>query len=148
MLYSEFQYALYEMSRADLPDSEFGVPELRKFPLDTEAHVLSAIKFFNYVEEKYEKELARRIIKKIHEYKIEDKVHPGPDNRFSKYWNKNNVTKENNIMSEDNSNKVSVDEIFNDVNVANTVNTEDVDFSYCSGEPNSEIVFESRVFKE
>ena len=36
--------------RNDLPDSEFGVPSKRKFPLDTEAHVRSAIKFFNYVD--------------------------------------------------------------------------------------------------
>lgn len=147
MLYSEFQFALYETSRGDLPDSAFGIPELRKFPLDTEAHVLSAIKFFNYVEPKYEKTLARNIIKKIHEYKIEDKVNPGPKNRFSKYW-KVKVNKESVNMDNENNVKVTVDEIYNDVNIANTVNTEDVDFSYCSGEPNSEVVFESQVFKD
>ena len=140
-------YVLSETSRKDLPDSEFGIPELRKFPLDTEAHVLSAIKFFNYVESKYEKTLAKNIIRKIHEFKIEDKVNPGPKNRFSKYWS--STKKESTDMSnEDNSNKVSVDEIYSSVEVANTVNMEDVDFSYCSGEPNSEVVFESKVFKD
>ena len=137
-------YVLSEASRKDLPDSEFGIPELRKFPLDTEAHVLSAVKFFNYVEPKYEKTLAKNIIRKIHEYKIEDKINPGPKNRFSKYWS--STTKESMIMEENN--KVSVEEIFNDVNVANTVNLEDVDFSYCEGEPNSEVVFESKVFTD
>ena len=39
-----------ESSRANLDDSEFGVSSKRKFPLDTEAHVRSAVKFFNYVE--------------------------------------------------------------------------------------------------
>lgn len=143
MMYSEFQYALYEMSRSELPDSEFGVPEQRKFPLDTEAHVLSAIKFFNYVEPKYEKQLASRIIRKIHEYKIEDKVHPGPKNRFSKYWK--SPKKESMIMSEP---KYSVDDIYNDPDLANNVDVNEIDFSYCSGEPNSEVVFESKVFAD
>ena len=148
MHYSSFLFGLYavsESSRSDLPDSEFGIPELRKYPLDTEAHVLSAIKFFNYVEPKYEKELAKNIIRKIHEYKIEDKVNPGEKNRFSKYWS--SVKKESNIM-EDNKKKVSVEEIFNDVNVANSVNIDEVDFSYCSGEPDSEVMFESKVFND
>ena len=50
-------------------------------------------------------------------------------------------------MSEENK-KISVDEIYNDVKVANSVNIDEVDFSYCSGEPNSEVVFESKVFKD
>lgn len=81
----DFEY-IDESKRSSLPDSEFGVPEQRKFPLDTKEHVLSAIRFFNYVEPKYEKELANNIIRKIHEYKMESEVHPGEKNRFSKYW--------------------------------------------------------------
>ena len=149
MHYSSFLFGLYvvsESGRSDLPDSVFGIPELRKYPLDTEAHVLSAIKFFNYVEPKYEKELAKNIITKIHEFKLEDKVNPGEKNRFSKYWKKNTV-KENSIMEDDNK-KVSVDEVYNDVKVANSVNIDEIDFSYCTGEPNSEVVFESRVFQD
>ena len=149
MHYSSFLFSLYvisESGRSDLPDSAFGIPELRKYPLDTEAHVLSAIKFFNYVEPKYEEELAKNIIKKIHEFKLEDKVNPGETNRFSKYWKKTNV-KENSIMEDDNK-KVSIDEVYNDVKVANSVNIDEIDFSYCTGEPNSEVVFESRVFQD
>ena len=147
MHYSSFLFGLYvvsESGRSDLPDSAFGIPELRKYPLDTEAHVLSAIKFFNYVDPKYEKLLAKNIIKKIHEYKIEDKVNPGEKNRFSKYWN--NVNKESVIM--DDNKKVSIDEVYNDVKVANSVDIDEIDFSYCTGEPNSEVVFESRVFQD
>ena len=147
MHYSSFLFGLYvvsESGRSDLPDSAFGIPELRKYPLDTEAHVLSAIKFFNYVEPKYEEELAKNIIKKIHEFKLEDKVNPGETNRFSKYWN--NVNKESVIM--DDNKKVSIDEVYNDVKVANSVNIDEIDFSYCTGEPNSEVVFESRVFQD
>ena len=149
MNYSSFLFSLFvisESSRSDLPDSAFGIPELRKYPLDTEAHVLSAIKFFNYVEPKYEKELANNIIRKIHEFKLEDKVNPGEKNRFSKYWKKTTV-KENSTMEDDNK-KVSVDEIYNDVKVANSVDIDEIDFSYCTGEPNSEVVFESRVFQD
>lgn len=52
--------SLMEQSRSELSDEDFGVPELRKFPLDSEKHVRSAIKFFNYVDPEYEKELADR----------------------------------------------------------------------------------------
>lgn len=62
----------------------YGVPEQKKFPLDSRAHVKSAIRFFNYVEPKYEKELARRLATKIREYGIE--VTPSEDNRFYKYY--------------------------------------------------------------
>lgn len=79
---------LDEMSKKDIPDSEFGIPETRKYPLIDESHVLSAIKFFNYVDSKYEEKLAKRIIKKIHEYNMEDRVNVGNKNRFSKYWRK------------------------------------------------------------
>ena len=149
MNYSSFLFELYvvsESSRSDLPDSEFGIPELRKYPLDTEAHVLSAIKFFNYVEPKYEEELAKNIIRKIHKFKLEDKVNPGDKNRFSKYWSTSK--KEMSNMCDTNKDLISVDEIFNDVNVANNVDIDNVDFSYCQGEPNSDVVFESKLFND
>ena len=72
-----------ETKRSDLPDNAFGVPELRKYPLTDEEHVRSAIKFFNYVDSKYEKELADNIKVKIKEYKV--KVDIGPTNKLSKY---------------------------------------------------------------
>lgn len=82
---TETEEFFLETKRSELPDSEFGVPEERKFPLDTEAHVRSAIKFFNYVEPKYEAELARRIIAKMKKFNITD-VHVSEKNRFSKYY--------------------------------------------------------------
>ena len=53
----EIDEILEETKRSELPDSAFGVPSKRKFPLDTEAHVRSAIKFFNYVDPEDEEEL-------------------------------------------------------------------------------------------
>lgn len=67
-----------------MKDKEYGVPEQKKFPLDTRAHVVSAVKFFNYVDPQYEKELARKLIKKIKEYNI--KLTPSDQNRFYKYY--------------------------------------------------------------
>jgi putative hydrolase of the HAD superfamily len=50
-----------ESSRADLPDSKFGIPEDRKFPLDSKKHVQSAIRLFGHAEESKKKDLAKRI---------------------------------------------------------------------------------------
>lgn len=74
-----------ETKRSELPDSAFGVPSKRKFPLDTEAHVRSAIKFFNYVDPEDEAELARRIKAAMKKFNITD-VHVSERNRFSKYY--------------------------------------------------------------
>ncbi len=83
-----------EMKRSELPDSVFGVPEQRKYPLNDEKHVRSAIKLFNYVEPKYEAELARNIKKKMKQYNITD-ITVGEKNRFSKYYtNKKAVNEE------------------------------------------------------
>jgi len=78
--------ALLELKRSETPESEFGVPEQKKFPLIDAKHVQSAIKFFNYVDPKYEKELASNIKRKMKEYNITD-IHVGEKNRFSKYYN-------------------------------------------------------------
>lgn len=68
-------------------DKCYGIPDQKKFPLPDEKHVLSAIKFFNYVDEEHEKQLASNIKKKIKEYDMAGKVHVGDKNRFKKYWN-------------------------------------------------------------
>ena len=85
-----------EMSAAErnaLPDSAFGVPSKRKFPLDTEAHVRSAIKFFNYVDKEDEATLAKNIIKAMKKFNITD-VKVSDKNRFSKYYKSNNESAE------------------------------------------------------
>lgn len=71
--------------RNELPDSAFGVSDKRKFPLDTEAHVRSAIKFFNYVDLSDEEELARKIKVAMKKFHIDD-VKVSKINRFSKYY--------------------------------------------------------------
>ena len=60
-----------ETSRADLKDSEFGIPEDRKYPLDSEKHVMSAIKLFGHAEESKKKVLAKRIKTAAKKYDID-----------------------------------------------------------------------------
>lgn len=88
-----------ERKRSELDDSEFGIPSQRKYPLDSEAHVRSAIKFFNYVDEEHEEELAKNIIKAMKKYGIDD-VKISDKNRLSKYIKKKPV-KENTSINEE-----------------------------------------------
>ena len=69
--------------RKDIPNSDFGIPVLKKYPMPDEEHVRSAIRFFNYVDEEYEELLAENIRKKIKEFNME--VNVGKKNRLSKY---------------------------------------------------------------
>ena len=48
--------------RNDLDDNQFGIPELRKYPLTDEKHVLQAVRFFNKAPDEYKEELARNIV--------------------------------------------------------------------------------------
>lgn len=73
--------------RSKLPNSEFGLPSQRRYPIHDQKHVLLAIKFFNYVEEEYEKELADNIIKKVKEFQMEEDINVTEKNRFYPYWN-------------------------------------------------------------
>lgn len=81
--YSELLHS--ENSKEDFAKNKYGLPKKRKYPMPDQQHVLSAIRFFNYVSTSDEKELATNIIKRIKEYKIAD-INVGPDNRFAKYY--------------------------------------------------------------
>ena len=65
-----FDY-MNETKRSNLPDSEFGIPEERKFPLDSEEHVRSAIKLFGQADKSKKKQLANKISSKEKQYGIE-----------------------------------------------------------------------------
>jgi len=62
-----------ESKRSELPDSAFGIPEDRKFPLDTAEHVKSAIHLFGHAEESKKKALAKRIKSAADKYDIKIK---------------------------------------------------------------------------
>lgn len=77
-----------EFLHSDMEEDEhqYGVPEQKKFPLPDADHVRSAIRFFNWVDPKYEKELAKAILEKMDEYGMSfDDFGVGDENRFKKY---------------------------------------------------------------
>lgn len=76
--------ALSSKERKALDDSVFGIPELRKYPLNDKDHVKSAIRFFNKVDNEHEKELAENIINAMDEYGIPYSS-VGENNRLYKY---------------------------------------------------------------
>lgn len=87
--YEEYCY-LSEMTakeRKELSESDFGLPEKRKYPMPDADHVRSAIKFFNYVGKNEESILAKNIIKKMKEFKVTD-IKVGKTNRFYPYYQK------------------------------------------------------------
>ena len=53
---------------AGLPDSDFGLPKERKYPMPDKEHVRKAIQFFKYCPAGKEKELASNINRKAKEY--------------------------------------------------------------------------------
>ena len=77
------------VEHSDTEDDEdlYGVPELKKFPMPDKKHVKSAIRFFNYVDPKFEQELAEAILEKAEEFglDLENDISVGDENRFQKY---------------------------------------------------------------
>lgn len=68
--YGYGEAAIEETKRSNLPDSAFGIPEDRKFPLDTEQHVKSAIKLFGHAEASKKHSLAHKIKNAASKYGI------------------------------------------------------------------------------
>ena len=80
-------------------EQKYGIPELKKYPMPDAKHVRSAIKFFNYVEPKYEKELANAILNRMQEYGMSfDNFTVGEENRFSKYMPKDDELEHHGIV--------------------------------------------------
>ena len=84
------------IKRSELPDSVFGIPQERKYPMPDEKHTRSAIKLFNHVDPKYEEQLAKAVIKNMKKYGIDGSA-VGPNNRLKKYLPKDMI-KESTII--------------------------------------------------
>ena len=56
--------------RHELPDSAFGIPETREFPLVDAAHIRAAEAYFRYASDDQKPELARNILEKAAEYGV------------------------------------------------------------------------------
>lgn len=84
----------------EVKDPKYGISQLKKFPMPDARHVRSAIKFFNYVTPKYEKQLAAAILRRMKEYGLSfDDFTVGDENRFSKYVPKRTTTMNNDYLA-------------------------------------------------
>lgn len=57
--------------RRELPDSVFGLPERREFPMPDAAHVRAAEAYFRYCPDELKPMLARNILKFAREYGVD-----------------------------------------------------------------------------
>lgn len=57
--------------REELPDSVFGLPERREYPMPDAAHVRAAEAYFRYCPEDLKPKLARAILKFAKEYGVD-----------------------------------------------------------------------------
>ncbi len=57
--------------RRELPDSVFGLPERREFPMPDAAHVRAAEAYFRYCPDDLKPKLARAILKFAREYGVD-----------------------------------------------------------------------------
>ncbi len=59
--------------RKELPDSVFGLPERREFPMPDAAHVRAAEAYFRYCPEDLKPRLAKAILRLAREYGVDVK---------------------------------------------------------------------------
>lgn len=57
--------------RRELPDSMFGLPERREYPMPDAAHVRAAEAYFRYCPEDLKPKLARAILARAKEYGVD-----------------------------------------------------------------------------
>ena len=90
--------------RDKLDDEDFGIPELRKYPLNDKKHVEQAIKMFNHVDRKYEELLADNILTAMEKYKIStDSI--GKSNKLRKYLDDEDISITEGLIWNDNTPK-------------------------------------------
>ena len=78
--------AISKTDRSKLKDSDFGLPEKRKYPITNEDSVKNSIKYFRFCPEDDRPELAENLLKAIKKFKIEVRI--TKDNPFLKYYPK------------------------------------------------------------
>lgn len=61
----------YDEKKYELPDSDFGLPERREYPMPDAAHVRAAEAYFRYCPEDLKPRLARTILAKAKEFGVD-----------------------------------------------------------------------------
>lgn len=59
--------------RRELPDSLYGLPERREYPMPDAEHVRAAESYFRYCPEELKPKLAKAILRFAHEYGVDVK---------------------------------------------------------------------------
>ena len=72
--------------RDALRDDEFGLPSMRKYPLNDEEHIRQAVRMFHYCKGPNKQELANNIAKKVREKGLVGKITVSKKNPFKKYF--------------------------------------------------------------
>lgn len=73
MTADHFSDKLSAEERRELPDSDFGIPGTRDFPLPDATHVRAAEAYFRYAPEEYKPLLAYRILLKAKQFGVDIK---------------------------------------------------------------------------
>lgn len=106
---------LHEMTdkeRQDLPDSAFGLPKDRKYPLHDEEHVKLAIRFFNNTTGDDREELAKNIKKAAKKFGMQISV--GKKNKLKDYLEEGSYILEKSKPTSDDSDKEEAETLYND----------------------------------
>ena len=91
-----FEHILTMRERGNLPESEYGLPEVKKYPLTDKEHVLKAIQYFGSCPDKQMHILAANINKKIKQFKMN--VNVSETNKFYKYYVPYDSTVKENLL--------------------------------------------------
>lgn len=84
---------LSQEDRDKLKPSDFGIPELRKYPLIDKSHVLMAIRYFDKAPEEYKEKLAHNIYSKSKKFKM----NINKDSKWYSYIEENAISKYNSL---------------------------------------------------
>lgn len=59
--------------RRELPDSDYGLPQRREYPMPDAAHVRAAEAYFRYCPDELKPQLAKAILAKAHRFGVDIK---------------------------------------------------------------------------
>lgn len=145
---------LAAIDRKKLPDSAFGVPEKRKFPLNDRAHVIAAIKFFNRADDEDKEYLAKRIKAAMKKYNIsDDKI--GKKNELRKYLNLEESADyyDEFAIMEECVCSTALNKLYSDINIDKSLFNIEESIEYCKDEDgififNEDTKYRTSSFKE
>lgn len=104
-----FEHVLTMRERGNLPESEYGLPEVKKYPLTDKEHVLKAIQYFGSCPDKQMHILAANINKKIKQFKMN--VNVSETNKFYKYYVPYDSTLKENLLVVENVDTTGIEDL-------------------------------------